>query len=109
MFGNRRTHERHQINRVARIYADQAGITCECTIIDISEGGARLFVPDLELPERFFLQIFGDKQAREECKVAWRLGGEMGVQFVTKAMEAARADTINQLKVLSQHRFKKTG
>ena len=109
MFGERRSHHRLQINRVARIYADQAGITCECTISDISEGGARLFVPDIELPERFILQIFGEKPVREECTVVWRLGGEMGVQFMTRSMEQARTETINQLRAQSQNRYKKTG
>ena len=105
MFGERRAHQRLPINRVARIVADQLG-TCECTITDISEGGARLFVSDVELPERFLLQIFADKSIREECKVMWRLGGEMGVQFVTKSLEKERAGAINQLRALSQQRFK---
>jgi PilZ domain len=107
MFGDRRSHQRFQINRVARIYADQAGLTCECTISDISEGGARLFVSDITLPDRFLLQIVSDKPTREECKVVWRLGGELGVQFVTKSMEQSRSEAINQLRALSQHKFKK--
>ena len=109
MFGERRSHDRIKINRVARIYADQIGVTCECTISDISEGGARLFVSDVELPERFMLQVFGDKSAREECKVVWRLGGEMGVQFVTKSLEQARSEAINKLRAVTQQKFKKVG
>ncbi len=108
MFGERRAHQRIQINRVARIFADQVG-TCECTITDMSEGGARLFVSDVQLPERFVLQFITDKSIREECKVMWRLGGEMGVQFVTKSMEKQRAEAINQLRALSQHKFKTAG
>ena len=104
MFGERRLHRRFQINRVARIYADQVGLTCECTITDISEGGARLFVSDVELPERFFLQISGDKPMREECRLAWRLGGEVGVQFVTTSMEQARIDAISQLRTGTRQR-----
>jgi hypothetical protein len=109
MFGERRSHERIKINRVARIYADSIGVTCECTISDISEGGARLFVSDVQLPDRFLLQIFGDKAAREECKVAWRLGGEMGVQFVTKSLEQARSEAINKLRALTQQKLKQAG
>ena len=92
---------------MARIHADQAGINCECTITDISEGGARLFVPDLELPEQFFLYISGDATTREDCRVAWRLGGEVGVQFVTRSMEQARAKTMDQLREIAQNRFSK--
>jgi len=107
MFGERRSHPRTKINRLARIHADQAGLTCECTITDISEGGARLFVPDIELPQHFVLAISGDKPAREECRVAWRLGGEIGVQFVTRSMEQSRAAAVDQLRALAQHRFNK--
>jgi hypothetical protein len=107
MFGERRSHQRVSINRVARIHADQAGITCECTITDISEGGARLFVPDIELPEQFFLFVSADGTTREDCKVVWRLGGEVGVQFVTKSMEQARAKTISQLRTHAQNQFGK--
>jgi PilZ domain-containing protein len=104
MFSEKRSHPRVRINRVARIHADQ-GITCECTITDISEGGARLFVADVELPQQFFLHISGDKMQREECKVVWKLGGEMGVQFVTRVMTQERSDKVDQLRALAQFRF----
>ena len=55
MFGDRRLQPRVKINRVARIQAEKTGITCECTISDISEGGARLLVTDVELPDEFVL------------------------------------------------------
>jgi|SoiMethySBSTD1v2_1073268.scaffolds.fasta_scaffold614670_2 hypothetical protein len=106
MFGERRLHQRVTINRVARIHADRVGLTYECTITDLSEGGARLFVADVEIPEQFFLHISGDKPMREECKVVWRLGGEMGVRFVTRSMEQARAKAVDELRTLAQHRFK---
>ncbi|MBX9840881.1 MAG: PilZ domain-containing protein [Xanthobacteraceae bacterium] len=109
MFGDRRSHPRVTVNRVARIYAEQAGVNCECTITDISEGGARLFVPEVNLPEQFVLLISGDKVTREECRVAWRLGGEMGVQFVTRSVEQARAPVVNELRALAQRRFRKSG
>jgi hypothetical protein len=107
MFGERRSHPRVRINRVARIHAGQTGTSCECTISDISESGARLVVDGVELPDRFFLQVSGDKPMHEECKVVWRLGSEMGVQFVTSAMKEARSDAVNQLRALAQYRFNK--
>jgi hypothetical protein len=107
MFGERRSHPRVKINRLARIHAEQTGVTCECTITDISEGGARLFVPDIELPQQFVLAISGDKPVREECRLAWRLGGEVGVQFVTRSVQAARTPAVDQLRALAQQRFKK--
>ena len=95
-----------KINRLARIHAE-SGTTCECTITDFSEGGARLFVPDIQLPDQFVLAITGDTLTREECRVAWRLGGEMGVQFVTRSVQQARAPAVDQLRAIAQQRFKK--
>ena len=106
MFGDRRLQPRVKINRVARIQAEKIGMTCECTISDISEGGARLLVTDVELPDEFVLHVSGDKTAREECKVVWRLGSEMGVRFVTSAVEQARSDAVNRLRAVAQYRFK---
>jgi hypothetical protein len=107
MFGERRSQPRFRIDRVARIHAEKVGMSCECMITDISGGGARLFVVDVELPEQFVLYISGDKTMQEECKVVWRLGSEMGVRFVTRSLEQGRNEAINQLRALAQHRFKK--
>jgi hypothetical protein len=47
-------------------------------IIDISEGGARLY-SDVEAPHRFTLAVFGDgADIRRDCRIVWRLGGEFG-------------------------------
>ena len=86
MFGERRKHQRAPINRVARIQSNSGG-TCECTITDISDSGARLFVNDHELPPHFDLLISGDGFNRQECRVAWRNGGEVGVEFVSSERE----------------------
>ncbi len=51
-------------------------------ITDISKQGARLFADGVEVPDQFHLLISGDKGARRQCQVVWRLGGEIGVTFV---------------------------
>jgi hypothetical protein len=85
MFGERRKHQRVAINRIARIQATGGGASTECTITDISDRGARLYVSDAKLPERFFLLIDGDRPIRNECQLIWRLGGEAGVEFAFQA------------------------
>lgn len=52
-------------------------------VTDISEAGARLY-SDLDMPPAFTLTVFGDGgiTLRRECRVIWRLGGELGVAFV---------------------------
>jgi len=54
-------------------------------ITDISEGGARLY-SEIDMPDRFTLSVTGDGgEARRGCRIVWRLGRELGVEFVDRA------------------------
>ena len=86
MFGERRRHQRHSINRIAKFHTDSGSLPRDCTIVDISLRGARLF-SDVEMPDLFYLVVTGEKPIRETCRVVWRLGGELGVEFETVAHE----------------------
>ena len=85
MPNERRRHERHVINRMAKLQADSNTLPRECMIVDLSERGARLFAENIHVPDQFDLLISGDNNARRECQVVWRLGGEIGVTFVGPA------------------------
>jgi hypothetical protein len=53
-----------------------------CTIIDMSETGAQLQVPaDAAVPGEFSLLIGGNSHVRRLCKLVWRTGNRVGVQF----------------------------
>lgn len=52
----------------------------DCLVTDVSDGGARLHVEGCEVPQRFILWLTPND--RRECQMAWRLGHEIGVQFV---------------------------
>jgi hypothetical protein len=53
-----------------------------CAIVDISNTGARLQLEDgFELPEHFLLLLTKSGQARRRCKIVWRNGLSVGVQF----------------------------
>ena len=82
MLGERRKHQRHRINRIAKLQADTYSLPRDCLITDISKTGARLFAEGVEVPDQFQLMISGDEGIRHECRVIWRLGGEIGVAFV---------------------------
>jgi hypothetical protein len=82
MLNERRKHRRYTINRIAKFQADAGSLPRECMITDISHQGARLFAEDVEVPDQFQLLISGDGCSRRECRVVWRLGGEIGVSFV---------------------------
>lgn len=81
MLGERRKNPRHSINRVAKFYTDSGALPRDCMITDISELGARLFAEGVEVPNKFHILISGGKEFRRECRVVWRLGGEIGVTF----------------------------
>ena len=53
-----------------------------CAIADISETGARLQLEDeRKLPERFILLLTPNGDARRHCRLVWRDGLFVGVEF----------------------------
>jgi hypothetical protein len=52
-------------------------VQCECTIIDISQGGAQLVIPaEFVLPDEFMLI-----PPSRLCRIAWRKEDRVGVAF----------------------------
>ena len=82
MSHERRLHQRYTINRIAKFQTDAGALPRDCMITDISKTGARLFADGVDVPDQFHLLISGEKYSRRECQVVWRLGGEIGVNFV---------------------------
>jgi hypothetical protein len=78
---DRRRTPRRAVSRTARIQVEGPEPDREVLVTDISEGGLRLFVGRLEIPERFHL-IFEDTRERRECRLVWRIGAELGAEFV---------------------------
>ena len=107
MFGERRKHQRYLINRIARILADSA--SHECIITDISERGARLFVDDKELLDQFDLIVSREASIRHPCRVIWRLGGEMGVEFASMQIDQSRLNAMAQIRADARQTFKARG
>ena len=55
-----------------------------CMVTDISDGGARLY-SEIDMPPVFTLSVSRDgENMRRECRVVWRLGGELGVEFIDR-------------------------
>jgi hypothetical protein len=88
--GNYRSHAelrkkpRRQFHYTARIFTDQATQPIACSIVDISETGARLLLEhEQELPEHFLLLLTPNGVARRNCRVVWRTGPNIGVEFPT--------------------------
>ena len=109
MFGERRNHQRHTINRAAQFVTESGALPRDCTITDISERGARLFSEAADFPDRFVLLISGDAPMRQDCRVVWRLGGEIGATFVTKEREQERLSAMKEIQSQVRDMFRQHG
>jgi hypothetical protein len=78
-----RRKRRQPLRYLADIVIDQRGSTCSCSILDISDSGARLSIDEeVELPDRFILLLNKSGDARRVCHLVWREGKNLGVRFV---------------------------
>jgi len=69
----RRTVPRYSLERMAKIQ-----------LTDTSEGGVRLYLNGLEIPDEFVLLLSGEGPAKDgRYKVVWRQGNEVGAKYVS--------------------------
>jgi PilZ domain len=79
-----RKKPRRQFHYDASILLDDKSSPCACAIADISETGARIVLEsERKLPERFMLLLSRGGEARRRCRVVWRNGLTVGVEFPT--------------------------
>ena len=84
MFNEQRKSPRRSVSRFAKIKLANGTPERDCLVTDISEGGVRLHVEGVQVPERFAL-LLADGEGRVEprdCRVVWRLGCEVGAKFL---------------------------
>jgi hypothetical protein len=69
---------------MAKIHVATGTLPRDCLITDISDGGIRLHVEGFEVPDEFVLLLTGQDGTAEErtYRVMWRLGYEIGAEFV---------------------------
>jgi hypothetical protein len=87
--GNNRNHTelrkkpRRQFHYNAQILTDKDSPPLACTISDISQIGARLALErDEKLSDTFVLLLTATGGARRHCRLIWREGVTVGVQFL---------------------------
>ena len=80
MLMNRRQSERRLCRRFAKIQFGTGLLPRDCTITDISEGGVKVIAEDLDVPPEFTI-ILSTSRPRQ-CRLAWRIGCELGAQFI---------------------------
>jgi hypothetical protein len=87
----RRKTPRRAISRVVRLELE-SGMPANYPVLlvtDISDGGARLFAQNVEVPRTFAL-VFAESGIRRECRMVWRIGPEVGIEFIDKADSTRR-------------------
>ena len=75
---NRRRSERLAMRGLAKIQTATGSLPRDCWISDISDGGVRLHA-EIDVPEEFILVL---PAGRRDCRVVWRLGHEIGAEFI---------------------------
>jgi PilZ domain len=79
----RRTVPRYPLARMAKIQLGYDAQPAYCIITDISDGGVRLYLNGLEVPDEFVLLLSGDGPAMDgRFRVVWREGNEVGAKYV---------------------------
>jgi methyl-accepting chemotaxis protein len=88
MAKNRRKSQRRALGLVSSLkFAEAAPLTC--SVIDISETGARIQIANPEkVPEQFTLLLSNAGSVSRSCKVVWRTKSEIGVTFPHRKPDA---------------------
>ena len=74
---------RHATRSPAWIEFDNDTPPQSCTVVDISDGGARIEVTSADrLPEEFSLVLTDDAAHVRRCRIAWREDGQIGVSYL---------------------------
>jgi hypothetical protein len=80
----RRTVPRYSLERMAKIQIGYDVPPTYCLVTDISEGGVRLYLNGLDVPDEFVLLLSGDGPAKDgRYKVVWRQDNEVGAKYVS--------------------------
>lgn len=78
-----RKKPRRHFHYSAKILAGAKEPPRSCTISDISHSGARLVLEnDDKLPDRFILLLSRNGGTRRRCRLIWRTGQTIGVEFM---------------------------
>jgi hypothetical protein len=80
MLVNRRRSERQLCRSFAKIQFGTGSLPRDCTITDVSAGGAKIIAEYPEIPTEFTL-ILSTGRPRQ-CRLAWRIGCEFGAEFI---------------------------
>jgi hypothetical protein len=75
---------RRQLNKQpAWITVDDGMTKCECLVLDVAPGGAKIMTDaEIDINDRFALALVPAHPTRQPCEVVWRRGNIYGVKFL---------------------------
>ncbi len=84
-------------NRPAWITVDDGATECECAVVDVSPGGAKIVTEvEFRVRDRLALTLLADHSKRHACEVVWRRGKTYGLKFVRAEPEAEPAGAASE-------------
>lgn len=81
LFGRKSRPPRRTANQEAWMAIDGAFAARRCSVLDISENGAKIRINDLTFLSPTFQLKFSRADRGRRCKVAWQKGFVIGVEF----------------------------
>jgi hypothetical protein len=96
-----RKHRRVELSYVARVMSLEAEMICDCALVDVSQGGARIAVLAADMvPDEFLLAFSAKSDVSRRCRVVRRMDDEVGVIFLKAADSAAAMRTARRSRLL---------
>jgi hypothetical protein len=68
--------------RPAWITTDDGMTKCECFVLDVAPGGAKIMTDAIDVSDEFELVLVPTHSKRQRCEVVWRRGNTYGIKFL---------------------------
>jgi len=90
-FNEQRRSLRDHVYFPAWIKSDIDSQSYECTVLDVSDGGARIVVSSrMRVPKEFWLVLTSDGTRRRRCEIVWRSDNQVGVRYLGPVQSSQR-------------------
>ena len=101
MLGDKRKTHRRQLRYTAWISLGPKKLQ-GCVVADISDSGARLDVENSKtVPDQFVLLLSASGKAKRKCRLVWREGTQIGVEFEKSLTRADKPRPILKAEKMS--------
>jgi hypothetical protein len=95
-FIEQRRSMREQVNFPAWIELGLRSQRRDCTVLDVSDGGARIALSSRDAPSKEFWLVFSkDGTRRRRCRVIWRSADQIGVSYLGPIQSGAFLSMLN--------------